>query len=86
MLERSSLAELLTFDSNPFFRLKKIEQEMDAEEAGRGQVTGELRMKKTQHMTTSRWGERENNDINDLRSKSIQEICGGDDRIQPDSS
>ena len=39
----------------PFFRLKKIEQEMDAEEAGRGQVTGELRMKKTQHMTTSRW-------------------------------
>ena len=41
-----------------FFRLKKIEQEMDAEEAGRGQVTGELRMKKTQHMTTSRWGER----------------------------
>ena len=55
MLERSSLAVLLTFDSNPFFRLKKIEQEMDAEEAGRGQVTGELRMKKTQHMTTSRW-------------------------------
>jgi len=35
-------------------KLKKIEQEMDAEESGRGQVTGELRMKKTQHMTTSR--------------------------------
>jgi len=35
-------------------KLKKIEQEMEAEESGRGQVTGELRMKKTQHMTTSR--------------------------------
>jgi len=35
-------------------KLKKIEQEMDAEESARGQVTGELRMKKTQHMTTSR--------------------------------
>jgi len=28
--------------------------EMDTEEKARGQVTGELRMKKTQHMTTSR--------------------------------
>ena len=35
-------------------RLKKIEQEMDTEEKARGQVTGELRIKKTQHMTTSR--------------------------------
>merc|ERR1719336_300013 len=34
--------------------LKKIEQEMDTEEKARGQVTGELRIKKTQHMTTSR--------------------------------
>ena len=37
------------------FRLKKIEQEMDNEEKARGQVTGELRIKKTQHMTTSRF-------------------------------
>ena len=36
------------------FRLKKMEQENDAEEKGRGSVTNELRMKKTQHMTASK--------------------------------
>merc|ERR1711962_1223658 len=35
-------------------RLKKMEQEAEAEEKARGQVTGELRIKKTQQMTTSR--------------------------------
>ena len=37
------------------YRLKKIEQENEAEEKGRGQVTAELRIKKTQHMTASRY-------------------------------
>ena len=36
-------------------RLKKMEQDIDGEERARGQLTGELRIKKTQHMTTSRW-------------------------------
>ena len=42
--------------SSPYFfiRLKKMEQENDAEEKGRGSVTNELRMKKTQHMTASK--------------------------------
>ena len=31
-----------------------MEQENDAEEKGRGSVTNELRMKKTQHSTLSR--------------------------------
>ena len=31
-----------------------MEQETEAEEKGRGQVTGELRIRKTQHMTASR--------------------------------
>jgi len=35
-------------------KLKKMEQENDAEEKGRGSVTNELRMKKTQHMTASK--------------------------------
>lgn len=35
-------------------KLKKMEQENEAEEKGRGQVTNELRMKKTQHMTASK--------------------------------
>ena len=34
-----------------------MEQENEAEEKGRGQVTNELRMKKTQHMTASKWVE-----------------------------
>ena len=37
------------------FRLKKMEADIDGEERARGQLTGELRIKKTQHMTTSRW-------------------------------
>ena len=32
-----------------------MEQENDAEEKGRGSVTNELRMKKTQHMTASKY-------------------------------
>ena len=32
-----------------------MEQDIDGEEKARGQLTGELRIKKTQHMTTSRW-------------------------------
>jgi len=35
-------------------KLKKMEQETEQEEKARGQVTGELRIRKTQHMTTSR--------------------------------
>ena len=35
-------------------RMKKIETENEAEEKGKGSVSGELRIKKTQHMTTSR--------------------------------
>ena len=41
-----------------YARLKKMEQETEAEEKGRGQVTGELRIRKTQHMTASRYAER----------------------------
>ena len=32
-----------------------MEQDIDGEEKARGQLTGELRIKKTQHMTTSRY-------------------------------
>ena len=32
-----------------------MEQDIDGEEKARGQLTGELRIKKTQHMTTSRF-------------------------------
>ena len=32
-----------------------MEQETETEEKARGQVTGELRIRKTQHMTTSRF-------------------------------
>ena len=32
-----------------------MEADIDGEERARGQLTGELRIKKTQHMTTSRW-------------------------------
>ena len=32
-----------------------MEQDIDGEEKARGLLTGELRIKKTQHMTTSRW-------------------------------
>ena len=37
------------------FRLKKMEQENDQEEQARKGVTNELRMKKTQHMTASKY-------------------------------
>ena len=36
-------------------RLKKMEQENDQEEQARKGVTNELRMKKTQHMTASKY-------------------------------
>ena len=48
------MAEIKKIANGVRSKLKKIEQEMDAEEKARGQVTGELRIKKTQHMTTSR--------------------------------
>jgi len=48
------MAEIKKIANGVRSKLKKIEQEMDTEEKARGQVTGELRMKKTQHMTTSR--------------------------------
>ena len=44
----------LTIDYLGLFRLKRLEEELSGEEAARGQVTGELRVKRTQHMTTSR--------------------------------
>ena len=48
----------LTIDYLGLFRLKRLEEELSGEEAARGQVTGELRVKRTQHMTTSRWERR----------------------------
>jgi len=48
------MAEIKKMANTVRSKLKKMEQENDAEEKGRGQVTGELRIKKTQHMTASR--------------------------------
>merc|ERR1712241_924648 len=48
------MAEIKKIANGVRSKLKKIEQEMDNEEKARGQLTGELRIKKTQHMTTSR--------------------------------
>ena len=48
------MAEIKRFANNCRSKLKKMETETEAEEKARGQVTGELRIKKTQHMTTSR--------------------------------
>jgi len=48
------MAEIKKLANNVRSRLKKMEQEAEAEEKARGQVTGELRIKKTQQMTTSR--------------------------------
>ena len=50
------MAEIKKLANNVRSRLKKIETENEAEETGKGSVSGELRIKKTQHMTTSRWG------------------------------
>jgi len=49
-----TMAEIKKYANTVRSRLKKMEQETAAEEQARGQVTGELRIKKTQHMTTSR--------------------------------
>ena len=48
------MAEIKKLANNVRSRLKKIETENEAEEKGKGSVSGELRIKKTQHMTTSR--------------------------------
>ena len=48
------MAEIKKLANNVRSRLKKMEQEAEAEEKARGQITGELRIKKTQQMTTSR--------------------------------
>jgi len=49
-----AMAEIKKIANTVRSRLKKMEQETTAEETARGQVTGELRIMKTQHMTTSR--------------------------------
>ena len=48
------MAEIKKLANNVRSRLKKIETENEAEEKGKGSVSGELRIKKTQQMTTSR--------------------------------
>jgi len=48
------MAEIKKMANSVRSKLKKMEQETEAEEKGRGQVTGELRIRKTQHMTASR--------------------------------
>jgi len=48
------MAEIKKLANSVRSKLKKMEQETDAEEKGRGQVTGEIRIRKTQHMTASR--------------------------------
>jgi len=48
------MAEIKKIANSVRSKLKKMEQETEAEEKGRGQVTGELRIRKTQHMTASR--------------------------------
>merc|ERR1712106_575647 len=48
------MAEIKKLANSVRSKLKKMEQETEAEEKGRGQVTGELRIRKTQHMTASR--------------------------------
>merc|ERR1719318_1661785 len=48
------MAEIKKLANNVRSRLKKIETENEAEEKGKGSVSGEIRIKKTQHMTASR--------------------------------
>ena len=48
------MAEIKKLANNVRTRMKKIEQENETEEKNRGEVTSEIRIKKTQHMTTSR--------------------------------
>merc|ERR1719330_2085112 len=48
------MAEIKKLANTVRNKLKKMEQENSAEEEGRGSVTQELRMKKTQHMTASK--------------------------------
>jgi len=48
------MAEIKKMANSVRSKLKKMEQETDSEEKGRGQVTGEIRIRKTQHMTASR--------------------------------
>ena len=49
-----AMAEIKKLANKVRSHLKKMEQEAEAEEKARGQVTGELRIKKTQQMTASR--------------------------------
>eukprot|EP00088_Acartia_fossae_P033010 TRINITY_DN33783_c0_g1_i1.p1 TRINITY_DN33783_c0_g1~~TRINITY_DN33783_c0_g1_i1.p1 ORF type:complete len:298 (-),score=130.10 TRINITY_DN33783_c0_g1_i1:385-1278(-) len=48
------MAEIKKMANTCRSRLKKMEQETEAEEKGRGNVTAEIRIRKTQHMTASR--------------------------------
>ena len=48
------MAEIKKLANNVRTRMKKIEQENETEEKARGEVTNEIRIKKTQHTTTSR--------------------------------
>ena len=58
-----------------------MEQDIDGEEKARGQLTGELRIKKTQHMTTSRWQKGTRQEIIYHIYISLQEICWGNDGV-----
>jgi len=48
------MAEIKKVANSVRSKLKKMEQETEQEEKARGQITGELRIRKTQHMTASR--------------------------------
>ena len=48
------MAEIKKLANSVRTKMKKIEQENETEEKSRGEVTSEIRIKKTQHMTTSR--------------------------------
>jgi len=48
------MAEIKKMANTCRSRLKKMEQETEAEEKGRGGATAEIRIRKTQHMTASR--------------------------------
>ena len=83
------MAEIKKLANNVRSRLKKIETENEAEEQGKGSVSGELRIKKTQHMTTSRWGcsmfSWWCNVLMFSTHDHFQEVRRGDDWVQQDT-
>ena len=80
------MAEIKKLANNVRSRLKKIETENEAEEQGKGSVSGELRIKKTQHMTTSRFGFCNISTMQCFQTHGhFQEVCRGHDRVQQDS-